>query len=40
VHSANIVEEIGYPIVIKASDGDTVLDEKNVSPLKAEHSEF
>jgi len=39
VHSANIVEEIGYPIMIKASDGDTVLDEKNVSPIKAEHSE-
>ena len=39
VHSDNIVEEIGYPIMIKASDGDTVLDEKNVSPIKAEHSE-
>jgi len=25
--------------MIKASDGDTVLDEKNVSPIKAEHSE-
>jgi biotin carboxylase len=32
VHSANIVEEIGYPIMIKASAGDTVLDAKNVSP--------
>jgi len=40
VHSANTVEERGYPIMIKASDGDTVLDEKNVRPLKAEHSEF
>ena len=25
--------------MIKASDGDTVLDEKNVSPIKAQHSE-
>jgi len=25
--------------MIKASDSDTVLDEKNVSPIKAEHSE-
>jgi biotin carboxylase len=28
VHSANIVKEIGYPVVIKASDGETVPDEK------------
>jgi acetyl/propionyl-CoA carboxylase alpha subunit len=34
VHSANIVKEIGYPIMIKASDGDTVRDEKNVSPQR------
>jgi len=39
VHSANIVEEIGYPIMIKESHGVTILDEKNVSPIKAEHSE-
>jgi len=39
VCSANTVEEIGYPIMMKASDGYTVLDEKNVSPIKAEHSE-
>ena len=39
VHSANIVEEIGYPNMIKASVGDTVLDEKIVSPIKAEHTE-
>jgi hypothetical protein len=39
VHSANIVEEIGYPVMIKASDDDNILDEKNVSPIKAEHSE-
>ena len=25
--------------MIKASDSDTILDEKNVSPIKAEHSE-
>jgi hypothetical protein len=34
VHSANVVKEIGYPGVIKASDGDTVSDEKNVNPIK------
>ena len=39
MHSANIVEEVGYPVMIIASDGDTVLDEKNVSPIKAQHSE-
>jgi hypothetical protein len=39
VHSANIVEERGYPIMIKASDCDTILEEENVSPIKAEHSE-
>jgi len=39
VCSTNIVEEIGYPITIKASDSDTVLEEKNVSPIKAQHSE-
>ena len=39
MHSANIVEEIGYPVMINASDGDTVLDEKIVSPIKAQHSE-
>jgi acetyl/propionyl-CoA carboxylase alpha subunit len=38
VHSANTVEEIGYPVMIKASDGDTVLDEKTVSPIKAQLS--
>ena len=39
MHIAYIVKEIGYPIMVKASDGDTVLDEKNVSPINAEHSE-
>ena len=39
MHSANIVEEIGYPIMIKASDCDTVLDEKNVCPIRVDHSE-
>jgi len=38
VHSANIAEETGYPIMIKASDGDTVLDGKNISPIKAQHT--
>lgn len=33
VHSANFVKELGYPIMIKTSDGDIVLDEKNVSPI-------
>jgi hypothetical protein len=33
VHSANFVKETGYPVMIKAHDGDTVLDEKNVNPL-------
>ena len=28
VHSANIVKKIRHPIMIKASDGDTILDEK------------
>jgi len=39
VCSANTVEEIGYPIKIKAFDGDTVLDEKNISPIKTQQSE-
>ena len=39
MHSANSVEEMGYPVMIKASDSDRVLDEKNVSPIKAQHSE-
>jgi len=48
VHRVNIVKEIGYPIMIKASDGDTILDEKNVGPINlgwqqeqllAQHSE-
>jgi hypothetical protein len=39
VQSANIVEEIRYPIMIKASDGGTILDGKNVSPIQAQHSE-
>jgi len=48
VHSANIVKETGYPIMIEESDRDTVLDEKNVSPINlgwqqeqllAQHSE-
>ena len=39
MHSANIVEEIGYPIMIRASGGDTALKEKNVSVINAEHSE-
>jgi hypothetical protein len=34
VHSADFVIEIGYPGMIKASDGDTILDEKNVNPIK------
>ena len=32
VHSANIVEEIGYPIMIIASDGVTILHEKMSVP--------
>jgi hypothetical protein len=28
VQSANIVEEIRYPIMVKASDSDNILDEK------------
>jgi hypothetical protein len=32
VHSAYFVKEIGYPGKIKASDGDTVLDEKMSTP--------
>jgi hypothetical protein len=39
VQSVNIVEEIRYPVMIKASDGDTILDEKNVGPIKTQHSE-
>jgi hypothetical protein len=48
LHSANFVKEIGYPGMIKTSDGDTVLDEKNVNPINlcwqqeqllAQHSE-
>jgi hypothetical protein len=48
VHSVNTVKEIGYPVMIKASDGDTILDGKNVSPINlgwqqkqllAQHSE-
>jgi len=34
VHNVNIVTMTEYPVVIKASDGDTILDEKNVSPIK------
>jgi biotin carboxylase len=26
VHSANIIKEIGYPVMFKASDGNTALD--------------
>jgi hypothetical protein len=33
VHSANFVKEIGYPGLIKASGGDTVLDENHVNPI-------
>ena len=39
MRSANTVEEIGCPSLIRASDGDSVLDEKIVSPMKAQHSE-
>jgi len=48
VHNVNIVTMTEYPIVIKASDCDTILDEKNVTPIKlgrqkqqslAQHSE-
>jgi hypothetical protein len=48
VHNVNIVAMTEYPVVIKASDSDTILDEKNVSPIKldrqkerslAQHSE-
>jgi len=34
VHKVNIVTLTEYPVLIKASDGDTILDEKNVSPIK------
>jgi hypothetical protein len=34
VHNVNIVTMTEYPVVIKASDGNTVLDEKKVSPIK------
>jgi pyruvate carboxylase len=34
VQSANIVKEIGYPIMIKASGGDTILDEKKCQSHK------
>jgi hypothetical protein len=48
VHTVNIVTTTEYPVVIKASHCDTVLNEKNVSPIKlgrqkekslAQHSE-
>jgi len=32
VHSANIIKEIGYPVMFKASDGDTALNKENASP--------
>jgi hypothetical protein len=38
VNSANIVEEIRYRIMIRASDDDTILDGQNFSPIKAQHS--
>ena len=34
VHNVNIVTMTEYPVMIKASDGDTVLDGINVSPVK------
>jgi hypothetical protein len=33
VHNTNFVKEIRYPGMIKASDGDTVLDENHVNPI-------
>ena len=48
VQNVNVVTMTEYPVMIKASDGDTILDEKNVSPIKlgrkkeqslAQHSE-
>jgi hypothetical protein len=32
-------EKTRYTIMIKASDGDTIPDAKNVSPIKAQHPE-
>jgi hypothetical protein len=33
VHGANFVKEMGEPGMIKAPDGDTILDENNVNPI-------
>jgi hypothetical protein len=33
VHGANFVKEMGYPVMIEISDGDTISHENNVNPI-------